>query len=118
MKWEKKVQKDFYKKTRKLSLRYFRTSCPPDQRILFLYAITEVQMLYAEKWKERTILTKGEWQMKLMEQVELANLTNIIIEQEEGDIKEEWKMFVKYLKNHGKLTKLLTGVNTAVYMNK
>ncbi|XP_053222311.1 dual specificity protein phosphatase 26 isoform X2 [Podarcis raffonei] len=64
----------------------------------------------AQKWKASEVLSKEDWQLKLMNYVQLADLTYRIREQEEHTFKEDWKMFIKYMENNCVQLKMLAAL--------
>lgn len=76
-----------------------------------MYVTSSMKVLYAPIWCEEAIPTKEEWQLKWMENAELASLTSKIGEQNETVFKEEWKMFLDYFKNDCKYVSTLRGLD-------
>ena len=64
---------------------------------LFLYMITAVRVLYAQRWKDSIIPTMEEWMVKLMELAEMAKLTALIREKTLTNFMANWKPLLDFL---------------------
>ena len=56
-----------------------------------MYATTAARILIAKNWKSETLPTVEEWKMKLIEYMELAELTARLRDQREEVAQEDWK---------------------------
>uniref|UniRef100_A0A670HML6 Reverse transcriptase domain-containing protein n=1 Tax=Podarcis muralis TaxID=64176 RepID=A0A670HML6_PODMU len=72
-------------------------------RTFFLYATTAARILIAKYWKTQDLPTLEEWQMQLIDYMELAEMTGRIRDLGEETVEEDWKKFKDYLQKHYKL---------------
>ncbi|CAI5795896.1 Hypothetical predicted protein [Podarcis lilfordi] len=61
------------------------------------------RILIAKYWKTQDLPTQEEWQMKVMDYMELAEMTGRIQDQGEELVEEDWKKFKVYLQKHCKI---------------
>ena len=94
----KKVMKvTFSKKPEAFLLSMTNEEIPSQDRVFFMYATTAARILLARTWKGEEIPTVEEWQMKLMDYMELAELTARIRDQREEKVSQDWKKYKDYL---------------------
>uniref|UniRef100_A0A670K4U7 Uncharacterized protein n=1 Tax=Podarcis muralis TaxID=64176 RepID=A0A670K4U7_PODMU len=96
----KMMKYTFMKKPEAFLLGITGSELPKKDVKLFLYATTAARILLAKKWKIQEIPTVQEWQMKMMEFMELADLTGRIHDQKEEEHQEDWKKFKDYLNKY------------------
>lgn len=66
----------------------------------FQYAITAARILIAQKWKSPEIPSVRDWQVKLFQYIELANLTQRIRHHNMAKVKSDWNKFLNYIKTN------------------
>ena len=57
---------------------------------LFLYMVTAVRLLYAQKWKGLTVPTAEDWLLKVGELAEMAKLMSLIREKSIARFLFDW----------------------------
>lgn len=61
----------------------------PREYFVSLYVTAVARIIYAQKWKDKGIATKEDWQNKLIEYKESATMTAKIRNQDKSPIREE-----------------------------
>ena len=69
------LKNTFTKKPEAFLLGMTNHEIPNKDRIFFMYATTAARILIAKNWKTEELPTVEDWQMKLIEYMELAELT-------------------------------------------
>uniref|UniRef100_A0A670IIA8 Reverse transcriptase domain-containing protein n=1 Tax=Podarcis muralis TaxID=64176 RepID=A0A670IIA8_PODMU len=73
---------------------------PEKDKTLFQYATAAARILIAQNWKNPTLPTLKDWQLKLYEFIELARLTQRLRNQKNTKLKEDWNKFMVYIEGN------------------
>lgn len=76
-----------------------------------MYTTTAAKILVAMKWKSEKIPTVTEWQVQMIEYLQLAMMTGSVRGYLTWKIHNEWKIFKDYLKNCCNNKNLLAGLD-------
>uniref|UniRef100_A0A670JT87 Reverse transcriptase domain-containing protein n=1 Tax=Podarcis muralis TaxID=64176 RepID=A0A670JT87_PODMU len=77
---------------------------PKKDRTLFMYATATARILIAKHWKTQDLPTLEEWQMQVIDYMELAEMTGRIRDLGEETVEEDWKKFKDYLQKYCKMS--------------
>ena len=87
----------FKKRPEVILLNIFDKDIPMQSREVFLYATAAARILVAKGWKEQEVPRIIDWQVKVHEYAEMAQLTNSLRGKSKQQFSEKWDGYKKYV---------------------